>query len=189
MKLAAPLIILMASIWLAACATPPRSAEDGQTTLPRSSDNQTNRGRPPGFGRPPAADVAQGKGKPPTTSALPVSPQKQVDRDPEPDTVVKLDPGSEKLSTEMEGRLVRIAAKARQDERIILRLESHVPDSGSSALNIGIAEKALQIVKERLQALGVLSRRILLASFGSEQEEERDMRQHWVEIYLLRPGY
>lgn len=89
---------------------------------------------------------------------------------------------------EMESRLWKIADEMKKDERIILRLESHVPDRGSSALNIGIAENALQRVKDRLQTLGVLSRRILLASFGSEHERDRDPMQHWVEIYLLRPA-
>jgi outer membrane protein OmpA-like peptidoglycan-associated protein len=118
-----------------------------------------------------------------------VPPQADANQAPEPDAVVKLDPGSGEFSMEMKSRLSKIADEVKKDERIILRLESHVPDRGSPALNIGIAEKALRKVRDRLQTLGVLSRRILLASFGGEHDKDRDPMQHWVEIYLLRPAY
>lgn len=108
---------------------------------------------------------------------------------PEPDAIIKLDPGTEKFSAEMERRLAAIAAQALSDERLIVRLESYVPDGGSPALSIGVAEKILQKVKERLQALGVTPRRILLASFGSEHRIQRDPSRHWVEAYFLPSAY
>lgn len=108
---------------------------------------------------------------------------------PEPDAIIKLDPGTGRFSAEMEQRLAAIAAHALNDERTIVRLESYVPDGGSPALSIGMAEKILQKVKERLQALGVTPRRILLASFGSEHRIQRDPSRHWVEVYFLQSAY
>ncbi len=105
-----------------------------------------------------------------------------------PDAVVMLDPGSGSFSPAMESRLAKIAAEVNRDARILIRLESYVPGGGSSALDIGIADKVLHKVRERLQALGVPPRRMLLASFGGEHSMERDPKRHWVEIYLIRPG-
>jgi len=109
------------------------------------------------------------------------------DDHPAPDAVIKLSPGSDRLSGEMEARLARIAQQAREDEQIMLRLESYVPGGGSPALNLGIAEQSLQVIRKRLLELNVSPRRIFLAPFGAEHRAERDRRVHWVEIYLFRP--
>ncbi|MDO8933118.1 MAG: hypothetical protein Q7U97_12045 [Rhodocyclaceae bacterium] len=106
-----------------------------------------------------------------------------------PDAVIKIDPGTGKLTPEMEGRLIGIVDEAKQNDHTIIRLECYVPEGGSPSMNLGVADRTLQIVKDRLQELGVSSRRILLASFGSEYDEERDPHRHWVEIYLLKSGY
>lgn len=188
MRLAASLLIAATSLCLGACATPPKSAENTQAALAQSTGYKAESAVPPRPKQSPA-DVDRRGPKLATKPALSVSPRASASLEPEPDAVIKIDPGSGGFSMEMEGRLAKIANEAKQDERIILRLESYVPGYGSPALNIGLAEKVLQKVKERLQELGVLSRRILLASFGGEHEKERDSRRHWVEIYLLRPGY
>lgn len=107
--------------------------------------------------------------------------------EPAPDAVIKLSPGSERLAPEMEARLSAIAEQARRDERIMLRLESYVPEGGSPSLNLVRAEQTLQLVKKRLLDLDVNPRRIVLAPFGAEYDTERDERRHWVEIYLIRP--
>ena len=104
-----------------------------------------------------------------------------------PDAVIKLDPGSGRLTREMEMRLAAVAAKAREDERIMLRLESYVPDGGSPSLNLVRAEQSLQQVRKRLVDLDINPRRIVLAPFGEEYATERDERRHWVDIYLIRP--
>ena len=106
---------------------------------------------------------------------------------PAPDAVIKLNPGSDRLSREMEARLAAIAQQVRDNEQLMLRLESYVPDGGSHALNLGIAEQSLQVIKKRLVELSVSPRRIFLAPFGEEHRMERDTRMHWVEIYLVRP--
>lgn len=106
-----------------------------------------------------------------------------------PDAIIKIDPGSMRLTVEMESRLQRIADEAKQDDRSIIRLESYVPAGGSPALDLGIADKTAQIVKERLQAMGIPSRRMSLASFGAEHDEALDSHRHWVEVYLLKAGY
>lgn len=107
--------------------------------------------------------------------------------DSEPDTVIKLSPGSSRLSSEMEARLASVAKRSREDDRILLRLESYVPDGGSHSLNLVRAEESLQLVKQRLMDLDVSPRRIILAPFGGEYDTARDERRHWVEIYLIRP--
>lgn len=188
MKLAASIMIAATSLCLGACAASPKSAGNVQSAAPQSRDYKAESAasRQP---KQSPADIDRSRSKLATKPALPVSPRASASHEPEPDAVIKIDPGSGGFSVEMEGHLAKIANEAKRDERILLRLESHVPDRGSPALNIGLAEKVLQRVKERLQELGVLSRRILLASFGGEHDKERDSRRHWVEIYLLRPGY
>lgn len=107
---------------------------------------------------------------------------------PEPDAVVMFDPKGTGFTGEMAGRLAAIASEAKQDDRIIIRLESYVPGGGSPALDIGRAAESMSRVREHLHGLGVLPRRILLASFGSEYDRQRDRQQHWVEVYVLRPA-
>lgn len=152
---------------LGGCATPVR---EPSVQAPRSKPSAALSARQ----NPPPARAASAP-----VAALPVA---------EPDAVVKLDPRSGTLSPDMDGRLSKIAAEFNRDDRILIRLESYVPGGGSSALDIGVADRALHKVKERLQALGVSPRRMLLASFGGEHSTERDPRQHWVEIYLIRPA-
>lgn len=106
-----------------------------------------------------------------------------------PDAVIKVDPNSGRLTAEMESRLQKIADEAKLDERIIVRLESYVPTGGSPALNLGIADKTAQTVKDRLQVMGIPARRLLLASFGAEHDEALDAHRHWVEIFLLKTGH
>ena len=106
---------------------------------------------------------------------------------PQPDAVIKINPGSDRLSNEMEARLAGIARQANADERLMLRLESYVPDGGSPSLNLGRAEQSLQLIRKRLVDLNVSPRRIFLAPFGGEYATQRDERRHWVEIYLIRP--
>lgn len=118
----------------------------------------------------------------PRLSALPGSAENP------PDAVVKLDPTTGTLTAEMEARLAGIAAETAKDERLLVRLESYVPSSASSALAIGIAERALLKVRDRLLGFGVQPRRIMMSSFGNEHDERRDALQHWVDIYLIQPG-
>ncbi|MDT3737186.1 MAG: hypothetical protein ROZ00_13245 [Denitratisoma sp.] len=106
---------------------------------------------------------------------------------PQPDAIIKLNPGSDRLTGEMEARLAAIAAKAREDARVMLRLESYVPDGGSPSLNLVRAEQSLQLIKKRLVDLDVSPRRIFLAPFGEEYATARDERRYWVEIYLIKP--
>jgi len=187
MKIAAIQILLVASLWLGGCAAPPKSTADSAPAPAKAIGSKADSTPARRTGH---VATAISAGLEPAPNAVPsFVPKAEAIHDPEPDAVIKFEPSSAGFSMEMESRLAKIADEARQDERIILRLESHVPDIGSPALNIGIAEKTLQKVKERLQALGVLPRRILLASFGGEHATDRDPRQHWVEIYMLRPAY
>lgn len=121
-----------------------------------------------------------------TGSAALASPSDPaIDKQEQPNVVIKLDPGSGAVSREMEARLRKLVTEAGQDERTFFRLESHVPNGGSPSLDLVRAEKALLVVRDRLVALGIGPRRILLSTFGAEHDNERDSTRHWVEIYLL----
>ncbi|MDP1635422.1 MAG: hypothetical protein Q8L69_12165 [Gallionellaceae bacterium] len=163
------------------------------TSLPFGLGSQTPSGEPVAApARPAEAEAkrpqqiaSQAQRAVPEPTLKPAEPP--PDNHPAPDAVIKLNPGSDRLSGDMEARLVGIAQIIRDDDRLMLRLESYVPDGGSPELNLGIAEQALQVVKKRLVELKVSTRRIFLAPFGEEHRAERDQRMHWVEIYLIRP--
>lgn len=188
MKLATSFASLAALGVLSACAVLPAGEGNPPAPQVRSPAEKEGWNSGPRF-KQPVPDILPNEPRAPAAHAQALATHSAAKPDPLPDAIVKLDPGSGGFTREMEGLLSQIAEEAKKDERIILRLESYVPDGGSPALDIGIAEKALLKVKERLQALGVLPRRILLASFGGEHDVRRDSRRHWVEIYLLRPGY
>ena len=163
--------LIAGALCLGGCSTPVREPTSAQAPQAKS----------------PAAGSARQKPQPATVAATSAPAPVAAPAVAEPDAVVKLDPRSGSFTAEMDGRLSKIAAEFNRDDRILIRLESYVPGGGSSALDIGIADRVLHKVKERLQALGVSPRRMLLASFGGEHSMERDPRWHWVEIYLIRP--
>jgi hypothetical protein len=176
--------IAVAALWLAGCATPQPVHEQPGLSAPGTgaADGVHPRGEkdaavPPG---------GQASLKMPPLVA---APRIDLPPEPEPDAVIKIDPATGDFSPGMASRLEKIADAARADERIIVRLESYVREGGSTAFSIGIADKLLHRVRERLQALGVASRRILLANFGAEYARPRDPYRHWVDIYLLKPTY
>lgn len=101
----------------------------------------------------------------------------------EPIAVIELPPMTETLSPEMETRLREVAEAAKADERITLLLEGFVPDGGSPALNVGLAEQSLAVVRKRLLAMRVPVSRIQIIPFGEHHNRARSHRNHWVEIY------
>lgn len=149
---------------------------------------------------PPVTTVAQPSSPPTTVSAKPerrpeqiqlsqqLSPSAAASNGEQPIAVIKVDPRTGKLTGEMESRLQKVVDEARQDERALLRLESFVPAGGSPGLDLSRSEKTLQIIKDRLAGSGIPLRRILVSSFGSEHDMQRDPTHHWVEIYLIRTG-
>ncbi len=152
---------------------------------PDSPGDEPARRAPPVAQQPEPPVVAQEKSAAPALDnkvAVPLQPDS-----PQPDAVIKISPGSDRLSKDMEARLAGIARQANADERLMLRLESYVPDGGSPSLNLGRAEQSLQLIRKRLVDLNVSPRRIFLAPFGGEYATQRDERRHWVEIYLIRP--
>jgi len=169
-------------VGLGGCATPAR--------IPAASGAEASISSEQAPTQPPPVRKRQAK----PISAVSVSPASRlqssepVETYAEPDAVIKLDPKTGKLTREMEARLLMVAEGAKKDDRIIFRLEAYVPDGGSPALSIGVADKALHIVKDRLLAHGISARRILQASFGQEHDEARDLYRHWVEIYLVKKG-
>ena len=173
--------ILAALFGLSGCATP--VADSTAASAPAKSVARSYR---PSIAQVQASDSMSVQRKLQSLPEASQPPSKPIE---EPDAVVMLDPASGSNSADMDTRLGQIAAELARDERILVRLESHVPGGGSSALDLGLADKALHKVKERLQTLGVPLRRILLASFGGEHATERDSHQHWVELYLIRPAY
>jgi hypothetical protein len=179
--------IAAAALWLAGCAAPPGKPAVAQPGLSAPAPG----GGAPGGVRPPPAAVAVPSSGEAALKAPPLRAAPRIDLppEPEPDAVVKLDPVTGSFASGTDHLLARIAEQAGKDERIIVRLEGYIPTGGSPALSIGIGDKLLHKVRERLQALGVSPRRVLLANFGGEYGKLRDPLRHWVEIYLLKPSY
>lgn len=121
-----------------------------------------------------------------TTATATIAPPHS--EEPAPDAIIKIDPKSSRLAGDMDERLQRVAEEARKDDRLLIRLEGYVPGGGSPTLNLSLAEQMLQVIKERLQDLGVPSRRLLPVSFGEEHDEKRDPYRYWVEVYFVRTG-
>jgi len=182
------LVIMAGFFCLSGCATSIPNSSSIQSTQVKPgavSKKIADEQRPP---QPVSAISRHGKQSLALSSKL-VSPPREPSLVEEPDAIVKLDPKSGFLTPEMEAHLARIAGDMSQDEQLLIRLESYVPSGGSTALDIGISDRALHKVKARLQALGISPRRMLLGSYGGEHDMERDSRRHWVEIYVIRPSF
>lgn len=163
------------------------AASGCSTSLPFGSAERPAGGEAVATSARPSPEAAPPQAKRAMPAPAPKASEPPPDNRSAPDAVIKLNPGSDALSSEMEARLSLIAQQVRDNEQLMLRLESYVPDGGSRALNLGIAEQSLQVIKKRLVELSVSPRRIFLAPFGEEHRMERDTRMHWVEIYLVRP--
>lgn len=105
-----------------------------------------------------------------------------------PAAVIPLPSGGTALPRDGEARLAGIVRKMREDERLAVRLEGHPPVGGSSAVNLGVAEKAMQRVKARLVELRVAPRRILMSPFGAESRPSADRESGWIELHLVSPN-
>ena len=127
-------------------------------------------------------DRAQGRGEPKSAAAAPMPATLPTST---PDAVIRVDQRTGGFSERMERRLRRIAEAAKKDVDVFVRLESYVPSGCSPALDLGRADDNLQRVREKLQRLGVSPRRILLAPFGAEYDDEVDHHRPWIEVYLL----
>lgn len=169
-------------IGLSGCATPARSPiYSGAETSKSTTQNST----PPSPVLQREENLRSYSGASSASQLHPAEPNEASDA---PYAVIKLDPKNGRLTREMEARLLLVANEAKKDDRIILRLEAYVPDGGSPALSISVANKSLQIVRDRLLELGIPTRRIVQASFGQEHDGNRNLRRHWVEIYLVKTG-
>lgn len=105
----------------------------------------------------------------------------------EPDAIIRFNGNDYALSRDMEAVITRIARQAQGSDQSMIRLEGYMPEGGSSALNLSLVDRPLQVVRAKLIELRVQARRIVLAPFGGEHRVQRDKRRGWVEIYLL-PG-
>jgi hypothetical protein len=108
---------------------------------------------------------------------------------PSADAIIPVELGSTSLGLDAEMSLTNIARQMREDGRMLLRLESYVPETGSSALNLGIGERALQRIKTHLVDLRISPRRILMSPFGERHRIATEFQSGWVELHLIRPTY
>lgn len=108
--------------------------------------------------------------------------------EPSPFAVIAIDALSGDFSKEVEQRLLAVAYELKEDETAKVRLEAYVPAAGSRAMNIAIAQKSLQRVRDALVAHGISSRRILLSNFGEEFDVQRHRNRHWVDVHLVHVG-
>ncbi|MDD5175302.1 MAG: hypothetical protein PHQ05_02610 [Sterolibacterium sp.] len=169
-------------VGVSGCATPARSPSNtGTETSPSAAYDSIRQVQ----NRERQADSASSSG---VLSYPQLQPAEPDETSAAPYAVIKFDPKIGRLTSEMESKLLKVAEEVKNDDRIILRLESYVPNSGSPALSIGVANKALQLVRNRLLELGIPIRRIVQASFGQEYDGEHDLHRPWVEIYLVKKG-
>lgn len=174
--------ILAGLVCLGGCSTPSGG--------PANSDSNPDRRESAAYPRSGAAvpGTAQRDRPPKSLAARTGSPLAQGPRAVAPDGVITLNPEAGSFTPAMEAKLAAIAGELAKDERMLIRLEAYVLSGGSPALDIGLADKALYKVKDRLQSLGVSGRRISSRSFGGEHGKEPDANGPWVEIYLIRPS-
>lgn len=114
---------------------------------------------------------------------------KLSDNHPSADVIIRMESGHASLSKDAEMRLFNIARQMREDGRILLRLEGYIPETGSSALNLGVAERALQQIKSRLVDLRISPRRILMSPLGEQRHIASEFESGWVKLHLIRPSY
>lgn len=105
-----------------------------------------------------------------------------------PAAVIALQPGRAALPGDAEAGLAGIARQLRENDRLVVRLEGYLPAGGSSAVNLGMTEKAMQLVKARLVELRVAPRRILMAPFGEGRRPDADRESGWIELHLVQPN-
>lgn len=174
--------ILAGLFCLGGCSTP----GGGAANLDSNPDRRDSAANPRGAA--PVPGTTQRDRSPKTLAARAGSPSAPGLGAVAPDAVITLNPETGLFTPAMEARLAAIAGELAKDERILMRLEAYVRGGGSPALDIGIADKALFKVKDRLQSLGVSARRMSSRSFGGEHGKEPDPQGSWVEIYLIRPA-
>lgn len=105
-----------------------------------------------------------------------------------PAAVIGLQPGSAALPRDAEARLAGVARQMRENDRLVVRLEGHLPGGGSSAVNLGMTEKAMQLLKARLVELRIAPRRILMSPFGEEISPSSNPESGWIELHLVNPN-
>jgi outer membrane protein OmpA-like peptidoglycan-associated protein len=105
-----------------------------------------------------------------------------------PDAVITLDQFDVRWTSEADQSLAAVATEVQADERILIRLHGYTPTRGSNGMSIAMAVTPLRAVRERLQALGVSSARILASNYGHQYPEQRNRSKPWVEVFLIRPN-
>lgn len=172
-----PLLFGCLSLLLVGCATP---REQGAQSTDRGEIMQADTEFAPSIaGAPSTVLAASDRDVSPSGKTKPEAPSPAE----EPVAVIELHPMADALPPEMEARLREVAEAAKADERLSLWLEGFVPDGGSPALNMGLAERSLAVVRQRLIAMRVPANRIQIIPFGEHHNRARSPINHWVEIF------
>lgn len=90
-------------------------------------------------------------------------------------------------TTDLNLALSKLVAELKLNNGAVVRLRSFVPDGGSLEFGIGLAEKAMQRVREELIALGVKPRRIVKDTSRDYGQRQAHGRAHGVELFLDEP--
>lgn len=130
-------------------------------------------------GRSPVEPVAPPPHVPPPASAAATA---------RPDAVITQTQSNNRWTREVDQLLSPVVSEVQADERILIRLHGHAPTSGSNGMSIAMADPPLRAVRDRLQALGISSARILSVNYGQQFAEQRDPSQPWIEVFLIRPN-
>ena len=157
---AASLIALLSPLILSACAGTPTVVREVAPAT-GAADKRISARETVAPVRPPTALPASAA----STLALPPVTEPPV---PDPETNVFFASGSDTISSAARVHLAAVVDRLKARPRADITLVGHTDDTGSSELNIALAQKRVAAVAAELQALGIPSRQIRRVSYGNE---------------------
>lgn len=153
------LIALLPALLLSACAGAPPVAKD---IVPGTGDKDRRMSaqESPALVRtaPPQPIAAPALTLPPVTEPTA----------PDPETNVFFASGSDNISAAARAHLAAVVERLKARPRADITLVGHTDDTGSSELNIALAQKRVAAVAAELQSLGIPWRQIRRISYGNE---------------------
>jgi outer membrane protein OmpA-like peptidoglycan-associated protein len=102
-----------------------------------------------------------------------------------PDATLYIDARSGKMNAQSDRLLRNIAEQLKNDDTLLARLESYVPDSGSRAYELGMASRQVESVRQQLVDLGIPRYRVKVAAYGSERPDTSHRNNNSVDLYIV----
>jgi outer membrane protein OmpA-like peptidoglycan-associated protein len=147
------------AVFLTACAgNAPVAGVSASATMRPAPAREAAAPLPPGASLP----------SPPIQAPAPALPPVTEPPAPDPETNVFFATGSHAISSETRAQLTAVVEKLKARPRADITLVGHTDDTGSSELNIALAQKRVAAVASELQSMGIPSRQIRRISYGNE---------------------